>query len=123
MKNLKFVFSVLLLIVIVIACNTSSKVSELRKERETKEQIHATVSGKGDKIEKITLNKGVAIFDIDYTGQHNFYVRLTDGNGQYVKGLVNTIGTYNGQVTATIDSDGPYILEIQSRGNWTISTK
>jgi hypothetical protein len=127
MNSIKFVLSVSLFFLLIIACNTSSRVNEIRKERETstssKDQIKATVTGKGDKVERITLNKGVAIFDIDYTGQHNFYVRLTDGNGQYVKGLVNTIGSYSGQVTATVDKDGPYMLEIQSQGKWTISTK
>lgn len=127
MNTVKFVLSVSLILLLIISCNTSSRMNEIKKERETssstKDQVKTTLTGKGDKVERITLNKGVAIFDVDYTDQHNFYVRLTDGNGQYVKGLINTIGSYSGQVTATIDKDGPYMLEIQSQGKWTISTK
>ena len=88
-----------------------------------KEQIKSEISGSGDRVKKIQLNKGIAIFNLKYSGKRNFIVWLKDAEGKDIELLVNDIGSYNGEKTATLKKDGTYILEIHSAGSWTINVK
>jgi lipopolysaccharide export LptBFGC system permease protein LptF len=122
-KSIPFLVSLLTFILLIFSCDNTSKISGEKKEREIKQQISSTISGKGDKVETVRLNKGLAIFSISHSGSRNFIIWLKDQSGKNIELLVNDIGSYNGQKTATLREDGTYILEVQANGNWTINVK
>lgn len=77
-------------------------------------QVPGPCTGKGDDV--VLLMGGTAdTAKILYSGEHNFIIN--GYGGEYVDGMVNEIGTYEGTVMFT---KGTFILEIISSGDWTI---
>lgn len=123
MKKIKFIIVLSILLTIIFACNNIEK--EIKKEI-SKPQTPQTISGNGDDVKKVDLNKGVAIFDATYNGYRNFIVRLKRDDGKEYPSLFNQIsetGKYKGSTSFTVPADGVYILTIKSYGNWVINVK
>lgn len=122
-RSITFYISLLIFVLLIISCENSSKTNGDKKEKETKSQISSTISGKGDKVETVRLNKGLAIFSMSHSGSRNFIIWLKDQNGKNIELLVNDIGSYRGDKTATLREDGTYVLEVQASGSWTIRVR
>ena len=119
----RFIAALIILVVLILACgnqgtNTSTK--ETKQTETIKKQTPVKLEGSGDKVKTITLNKGVAIFTMDHSGNRNFSVVIKGSNGEYLDLLANDIGNYNGQKTFTVTKDGTYLIEITASGKWTI---
>jgi len=69
------------------------------------------------------FDRGLAKFEMKFSGDGNFIVWLLDEYGNKVELLANEIGSFSGSTGAKIPSDGRYMLDIQADGNWAISLK
>jgi len=67
------------------------------------------------------LDSGVLIVESHYVGESNFIVTLYDEYGNRCEGLVNEIGTYDGE---TIFNEGQpgirYCIQVISEGPWSV---
>jgi hypothetical protein len=80
----------------------------------------ALLSGTGNSIVPFTATgSGLWVFTINYTGEKNFIVWLTDNEGKRVALLANEIGTYSGMKPQKLDA-GKYYLDVTASGPWTI---
>jgi len=80
----------------------------------------ALLSGTGNSIVPFTATgAGLWVFTLNYTGEKNFIVWLTDENGKRVALLANEIGTYSGMKPQKLDA-GKYYLDVTASGPWTI---
>lgn len=95
----------------------------------TREQIaNVTLTGTTDKVtDKFSLQAGVTIFHLTYSGTSNFAVTLKDAAGEYVDLLANEIGAYSGETLIGVKSDsiigaepGEHFLDVQASGSWTV---
>lgn len=80
-----------------------------------------TLSGSGQQAtSKFHLQKGLSTFKLTYTGGSNFSVWLLDSSGNNIELLANDIGTFDGSKAVQIDTDGDYLLNVESEGQWTV---
>jgi len=70
-----------------------------------------------DVIENITFPSGVSKAIFNYSGSRNFIVKLYDSSGTTL--LVNEIGKFSGEVP--VWGNGPFMMEIQANGSWTVN--
>lgn len=83
--------------------------------------VTQSFSGQGHRaISSIQLETGLTIVTMTHTGSSNFIVWLRDSNGQDVELLVNRIGSFDGSTAFGITDSGPYALDIDADGAWTI---
>lgn len=84
-----------------------------------------SVTGNGDKVtQSFYLEKGLSIFESSYSGESNFITYLLEKESGDLVGLVsNTIGTSDSKKYLKIPSNGNYVLEVMSEGNWEFSIK
>lgn len=81
-----------------------------------------TVSGSGNNVSnKFTLKAGFAIITQKNTGSSNFIVDMKNGDGTDFKSLANEIGTFTGTTYIDVPTDGEYLFNVQSDGNWSFS--
>lgn len=79
------------------------------------------LSGVGQQAsQKFTLEKGLAIFRMTHSGQHNFAIELLNDSGQHIDLLVNEIGSFDGARAVGIESKGIYLLDISADGQWSV---
>ncbi len=87
-----------------------------------------TISGTGQTASRqFTLQQGLAIFTMNYSGAGNFIVDLLDSSGNEVANLANQIGNYSGSQAVQIPGTGSYIFNVQAgsateSGSWSITT-
>lgn|GEM_PF-1185434 len=80
----------------------------------------ALLSGTGNSIVPFTATgSGLWVFTLNYTGDKNFIVWITDNQGKRVALLANEIGTYSGMKPQKLDA-GKYYLDVTANGPWTI---
>jgi hypothetical protein len=80
----------------------------------------ALLSGTGNSIVPFTATgSGLWVFTVNYTGDKNFIVWITDEKGKRVALLANEIGTYSGMKPQKLDA-GKYYLDVTASGPWTI---
>lgn len=80
----------------------------------------ALLSGTGDSIVPFTATgSGLWVFTLNYTGEKNFIVWLTDEKGKRVSLLANEIGTSSSMKPQKLDA-GKYYLDVTASGPWTI---
>ncbi len=86
-----------------------------------------TISGTGQTASRqFTLQQGLAVFNMKYTGAGNFIVDLLDSNGNEIGNLSNKIGSYNGSQALQIPNTGSYLFNVQAgsatqSGTWSIT--
>jgi hypothetical protein len=78
------------------------------------------LTGQGTQAPSITLNAGLTLVDLQYSGTANFIVQLLDKDAKLIEGLANEIGSYSGKRAIRIPAAGTYTLNVQSSGSWTI---
>jgi len=80
----------------------------------------ASLSGNGSSVVPFTASgSGIWAFTLNYSGERNYIVWLTDSMGSRVALLANTIGTSSVTITKTLDQ-GKYYLDVNASGPWTI---
>jgi len=80
----------------------------------------AVLSGTGSMVVPFTATEtGLWVFTLDYSGQNNYIVWLTDSAGNRLALLANEIGTSSGIKSRKLDA-GRYYLNVTASGPWTI---
>jgi PKD repeat protein len=88
-----------------------------------------TFRGSGDDVtSKFSLQEGLAIFHMTYTGSSNYIIWLYNADsGEREDLLVNEIGSYSGSTIVGVTSSsysgvkpGKYILDVTSSGSWEV---
>lgn len=75
-----------------------------------------SISGTGDDVRFVKIEKGLRTFSFDYKGQGNFAVHA---NKSVL--LANEIGNYQGSTAQKVEDTAVYIISVISEGNWTIN--
>ncbi len=89
------------------------------------------LNGTGDTVtQTFTLTAGNTIYSITHNGTGYFGIWLKDQAGAQKELLVNTAGTYSGNVLKGVTDDniigatpGTYYLDISADGAWTVTIK
>ncbi|HVP96311.1 hypothetical protein [Methanoregula sp.] len=86
----------------------------------TTDTSSASLSGNGSSVVPFTAaGSGTWAFTLNYTGERNYIVWLTDSMGSRVALLANSIGTSSVTITKTLGG-GKYYLDVNASGPWTI---
>ncbi|GGC83638.1 hypothetical protein [Enterococcus wangshanyuanii] len=82
-------------------------------------------TGMGDDvITNIALKKGPAVFQLKYSGNSDFKVKLLDSDGDLIADLAEKSGAYSGKVFAQIPKDADnYVLIINASGSWEVNNQ
>jgi hypothetical protein len=81
----------------------------------------AAFSGNGSMVVPFTATgTGLWTFTLNYTGESNYIVWLTDSMGSRVALLANKIGTCSVTITRQ-QSEGKYYLDVTAGGPWTVN--
>ena len=128
MKNhAKFAFSLLILFLIVTACNSDKsdkdKKTTTNKPDTTKvnkDQYRVAEIFTGSKDQLIDLIKGPATFNIFHEGTGKFKVQLKYPDGQVVELLADVTGDYKGKKQITVPETRAYDLDVETEGKWSV---
>jgi hypothetical protein len=74
-----------------------------------------TLTGKGDDVVFVNMQKKLTKFSFKHKGKANFVVKV---NGSSL--LVNEIGNYEGSTAQSIKDAGPYAFSVVADGEWSI---
>jgi len=75
MKNkTRFIAALIILFGLILSCGNRGTNTSTKQTETIKKQTPAKLEGSGDRVKTITLNKGVAIFTMDHSGNRNFSV-------------------------------------------------
>lgn len=98
---------------------TQAKPQSQSKPKQTPDPI--SLSGDGQQAtNKFHLQKGLSSFKLAYNGSDYFGVWLLDSAGNRVELLASHSGTFDGSKAVQIDTDGDYLLNVESEGQWTV---
>lgn len=129
MRNeLKYLFSILILISIIVACsgNKSEKEKQTSKTQYkdtvkiNKDQYRVAEIFTDSKNQIIDLIKGPASFEIEYMGDSHFKATLMYPDGRVVDVLADVDGSYKGKKRIEVPETTAYILDIQCKGQWSV---
>ncbi len=90
---------------------------QMSQEIPSDEQIvkDGVISGSGDDVIFLTLEKGLKTVTATHNGRRNFIAYVNDDDL-----LVNEIGVYEGSSIFTVPEDNIYFVNVQADGAWTI---
>ena len=128
MKNhAKFAFSLIVMFLIVIACNSDKtekeKTTTTNKPDTTnfkKDQYRVAEMFTGDKDQIIDLIQGPATFDVVHEGSGPFKCELKYADGTSVAVLADVTGDYKGKKKVNVPETRAYILDVTTQGNWSV---
>ena len=86
-------------------------------------QYRFAYTGKGDKINIISLNKGTSLFEYFHEGEGDFYSDIKTSDGILLKILAQTKGNYEGKTEIEIPNTDAYVVTIKTTGNWGLDFK
>ncbi len=86
-------------------------------------QYRFAYTGKGDKTNIISLNKGPSLFEYFHEGSGDFYVDIKTSDGKMLKVLAETKGNYEGKTELEIPTTDAYVVTIKTAGNWGLDFK
>jgi hypothetical protein len=86
-------------------------------------QYRFAYTGKGDKVNIISLNKGASLFDFYHEGKDDFYADIKTSDGQLLKVLAQTKGDYEGKTEIEIPATDAYVVTIKTQGTWGLDFK
>jgi hypothetical protein len=86
-------------------------------------QYRFAYTGKGDKVNIISLNKGPSLFDYYHEGKDDFYADIKTSDGKLLKVLAQTKGDYEGKTEIEIPTTDAYVVTIKTQGTWGLDFK
>jgi hypothetical protein len=86
-------------------------------------QYRFAYTGKGDKTNIISLNKGASLFEFFHEGTGEFYADIKTSDGKLLKVLAQTKGNYEGKTEIEIPNTDAYVVTIRTSGNWGLDFK
>lgn len=76
--------------------------------------------GTGQRVVKVQLAPGLAVFAMKHTGKSNFAITLLESSGDPIDLLVNEIGSFTGSTAVAIPEAATYVLNVDADGPWQI---
>jgi len=130
-NKLKFLVSVLVLLLIVYSCDSNKSVKDKDKnvnktdpvKQEPKDQYRIAENFEGNKNQIVDLMEGPATFDISYKGDSHFNAILKNGDGTVLEVLADVDGNYKSTKSITVPKTAAYIIEVTCKGTWSIYRK
>lgn len=128
-NHIKFLFSLLLIAVLVFACGKKSDKDlqttqqQQKQEPERKDQYRIAEMFSGNKSQIIDLIEGPAAFEIEHEGDSTFTVWLLNNDGSQVELLADVTGNFRGTKTITVPKTTSYILDVKTSGRWSVYRK
>lgn len=128
-NHIKFLFSLLLIAVLVFACGKKSDKDlqttqqQQKQEPERKDQYRIAEMFSGNKSQIIDLIEGPAAFEIEHEGDSTFTVWLLNNDGSQVELLADVTGNFRGTKTITVPKTSSYILDVKTSGRWSVYRK
>ncbi len=132
MKNpTKYIIS-LIIVASLFSCNLYKAKKEKKNIPETttttekpepKDQYRIAENYTGNKTQIIDLIAGPATFEIKYEGSSQFRAVLLNNNGSILDTLVNVSGSYQGEKSINVPQTTSYILDVKTKGVWSIYRK
>ncbi len=86
-------------------------------------QYRFAYTGKGDKTNIISLNKGASLFEYFHEGKGDFYADIKTSDGKLLKVLAQTKGNYEGKTEIEIPITDAYVVTIRTAGSWGLNFK
>jgi hypothetical protein len=86
-------------------------------------QYRFAYTGKGDKTNIISLNKGSSLFEFFHEGTGEFYADIKTSDNKLLKVLAQTKGDYEGKTEIEIPNTDAYVVTIRTEGNWGLDFK
>lgn len=127
-SELRYLFSILILIGIIAACSSNKSVKEKQPSRTqykdtvkiNKDQYRVAEIFTDSKNQIIDLIKGPATFEIQYMGDSHFKVTLMYADGRIVDVLADVEGSYKGKKRIDVPETTAYILDVKCKGQWSV---
>lgn len=127
----KLILFVLLAATFVSGCDWLSALKRKEKEKvvqkttppEKKDQYRDQEFFWDNKTQIIDLIEGPATFDIKYDGDSSFVVHLLNNDGDLVEVLADVTGPYKATKTFNILTTSSYLLDVRTKGRWSIYKK
>ncbi len=128
MKNqVKFAFSLLILFLLVTACNSNKSDKDNKptvNKQDTinfkKDQYRVAEIFTGSKKQIIDLIQGPASFDIFHEGTGPFKCTLIYADGTVIDVLADVTGDYKGKKNITVPETRAYVLDVNTEGKWSV---
>ena len=128
----KLILLILLLSAGISGCDWMSAFKKKDKPKEV--QKTTTPSEKKDqyrdqeffwdnKTQIIDLIEGPATFEIKYDGDTTFNVHLLSNEGDLVEILAEVNGSYKASKTITVPKTASYLLDVKTKGRWSVYKK
>jgi hypothetical protein len=86
----------------------------------SKDQYIIAEEYKGSQDQIIDLMKGEAVFEIIHKDEGTFHASLKKPDGTLITTLADVTGEYKGKKSVKIPETGPYIIEVETKGRWSI---
>lgn len=130
-NKLKFLVSILVLLLIVYSCDSNKSDKDKDKnvnktdpvKQEPKDQYRIAENFEGNKNQIVDLMEGPATFDISYQGDSHFNATLKNGDGTVLAVLADVDGNYKSSKSITVPKTAAYIIEVTCKGTWSIYRK
>jgi hypothetical protein len=121
----KYIFAIVVMGLAVVSCDlieTITKKTGLGKDtvKVGKDQYIIAEEYKGSQDQIIDLIKGEAVFTIVHKDEGEFKANLKKPDGKLIVVLADVTGEYSGKKSVTITETGPYIVEVITKGRWSI---
>ena len=132
-NKLKFLASVLVLLLIVYSCDSNKSDKDKDKDNkvnktdpvktEPKDQYRIAENFQDSKNQIVDLMEGPATFDIIYQGDSHFNATLKNGDGSVLAVLADVDGNYKSTKSITVPKTAAYIMDVTCKGIWSIYRK
>lgn len=128
MNEIKYFFSIFLLIVILQSCTSDKDKKDSGEKRKTgkdtvtipTDQYRVEEWNTGSKNQIIDLIQGSAEFHIQHKGTGSFKAIVMYPDGKIIDVLAEVNGDYRGKKTIQIPETRAYILKVETEGYWSI---
>ena len=127
-KYIVLCFSIIIFLTLtaVYIGNNDEAVKEEKKAQnqnqpDTSEQYRMYFSLEGDQFQIIDLMKGTAELNMVYSGKSKFTAKLLHSDGTLLTMLADVNGPYNRKQKIDVPETGPYLLDVRTSGEWSLS--
>ena len=82
------------------------------------------LSGKGPSVSPfVNLPRGISTFKMSHKGDSTFRVKIIDREGKVVEQVAASVGPYNGSKAVTIEEEGTYLINVSTKGEWSLKVE
>lgn len=110
---------------LILKAEAKKKSKKKKKKKKSSKSTNIdpiNLSGTGNTATQFfVLQKGISIFEANYTGDGYFGVWLKDSNGNDIDLIANNVGSCSDKKAVGISKSGSYLLNVEADSNWSIT--